>query len=249
MALRYANYSQDPLVGIRTYPLSFHLLMLFCTDTLLRVCLNRRGFKRYQVGQITYYYFSQTVQTTSTPIVFCHGIGIGLIPYLRFIDLLLELKRPILLPEIPYVTGFRIWRNLNSDSVLPPHSVASNIISMLASHGHIKALFIGHSYGTSWLSFICKHAKDIIDSVVFLDPICFCLHQPFLTKQFVYHRANPGSVSYIIRSDVNVHWTIQRCFPWHQVSLFTGKFKNSFISFYNNRFSLILYWLLSRGVA
>jgi len=220
--LRYAKYSSDPLVGIKTYPLSFHLLMLFCTDTLLRIFMKRRNFRRIQVGQITYYQFTpqEMIHRDSTPIVFCHGIGIGILPYLGFIDRLMKLNRPIFLPEIPFVTGFRAWQNINTDSVLPPHSVASNMVSMLANHGFTRATFVAHSYGTSWISYISKHAPHVLDSAVFLDPICFCLFIPFLTKQFVYHRPNPGSVSYIIRTDVHVHWTIQRCFPWHQVSLF-----------------------------
>ena len=91
---------------------------------------------------------------------------------------------------------------------------------MLASHGHMKASFIGHSYGTSWVSYMCKYAKDTMASVLFLDPICFCLHHPCLTKSFVYHRADPGSVSYMVKTDVIINWTIQRSFPWSRIILF-----------------------------
>lgn len=210
--------------------------MLFCTDTLLRIFLKRRKFQRVKVGQITYYQYTpeKPIHRERTPIVFCHGIGIGILPYLGFIDRLLELNRPIFLPEIPYVTGFRTWQNINTDSVLPPHSVASNMVSMLANHGFARATFVAHSYGTSWISYVSKHAPHVLDSAVFVDPICFCLFIPFLTKQFVYHRPNPGSVSYIIRTDVHVHWTIQRCFPWHQVTLFVGKFVALYMLIYPN---------------
>lgn len=37
----------------------------------------------------------------------------------------------------------------------------------------------------------------------------------------MYHRADPGSTSHMIRTDVNVNWTIQRGFPWARISLFT----------------------------
>ena len=92
---------------------------------------------------------------------------------------------------------------------------------MLASHGHMKASFIGHSYGTSWVSYMCKYASDTVASLLFLDPICFCLHHPNLTKSFVYHRADPGSISYMIKTDVIINWTIQRSFPWARIILFT----------------------------
>lgn len=71
------------------------------------------------------------------------------------------------------------------------------------------------------VSFMCKYAPTAVAAVMFLDPICFCLHYPKLTKQFVYHRADPGSTSHMIRTDVNVNWTIQRGFPWARISLFT----------------------------
>jgi hypothetical protein len=91
---------------------------------------------------------------------------------------------------------------------------------MLASHGYMKASFIGHSYGTSWVSYMCKYSKDTMASVMFLDPICFCLHHPCLTKSFVYHRADPGSISYMVKTDVIINWTIQRSFPWARIILF-----------------------------
>jgi len=155
---------------------------------------------------------------TELPIVFVHGIGIGLISYIPLIDRMLETGRPIMLPEIPYVSGFRPW--LSPDAVLPPASVVSTMTAMLASHGFIRATWVGHSYGTSWLSYMIKYATHAVAAVCFLDPICFCLHAPRLTKSFVYSRPDPGTVSYILRTDMIVNWTIQRSFPWMWIILF-----------------------------
>lgn len=68
---------------------------------------------------------------------------------------------------------------------------------------------------------MCKYAPNAIAAALFLDPICFCLHVPRLTKQFVYHQPDPGTISYMVRTDVNVNWTIQRSFPWARIVLFT----------------------------
>ena len=115
------------------YPLFFHMLMYFCTDTLLRSFLRQRKFERKRVGKLIYYYYcSEDVALNATPIVFCHGIGVGIFPYLAFIDRLAKLKRPLYLPEIDYVSGFRILQNLNTDSIIPPHSVVSHVVSMMA---------------------------------------------------------------------------------------------------------------------
>eukprot|EP00581_Thalassiosira_minuscula_P014098 CAMPEP_0183720086 /NCGR_PEP_ID=MMETSP0737-20130205/12798_1 /TAXON_ID=385413 /ORGANISM="Thalassiosira miniscula, Strain CCMP1093" /LENGTH=743 /DNA_ID=CAMNT_0025949897 /DNA_START=717 /DNA_END=2948 /DNA_ORIENTATION=+ len=231
---RYLKYSADPLMDVASYPLMFHILILLATDGGLRVMMKMRGFQRLRVGPVSYYYHPgnsnnnhQTFEHNNTdneevdnvPIVFCHGIGVGLIFYITLIDELLTLGRPLILPEIPYVSGFRPWQSPNC--VLPPAAVTSSLMSILACHGHSRGAFFGHSYGTSWVSFMCKYAPSAVAAVLFLDPVCFCLHCPRLTQKFVYHRADPGSTSHMIRTDVNVNWTIQRGFPWARISLFT----------------------------
>jgi len=226
---RYAKYSNDPLLGLATYPLMFNLLVLVLTDGLLRVLLKRRGFRRMKISSTIYYYHpglnlaefdcsSSDDDVESIPFVFCHGIGIGLIYYLSFIDELIKSGKPILLPEIPYVCGFRPWVSRNS--ILTPVEVVNCLTAMLASHGYLKANFIGHSYGTSWLSYMCKYASHTMASVLFLDPVCFCLHHPCLTKNFVYQRPDFGAIGHIITTDVIVNWTIQRSFPWSRIILF-----------------------------
>ena len=233
---RYAKYTEDPLLGLAVYPLVFNLGILGLTDGLLRALMKSRGFERLCIGSTVYYYHEGSAQIQSEesmgigddedeeadqliPIVFCHGIGIGLSYYLPMIDELLKLGHPLFLPEIPYVCGFRPW--LSRKSILTPHAAVATLTAMLASHGHLKATFIGHSYGTSWLSYMCKYSPDSIAALQFLDPIVFCLHMPCLTKSFVYHRSDPGSLSYMIRTDVIINWTIQRSFPWSRIALFT----------------------------
>lgn len=248
---RFAMYSTDPLLGIATYPLGFHLLILALTEIPLRaILLLRKGFVKKRIGPVSYYFhpgkpkdaidaydtdadsygdnLSDSDSSTGDaddviPIVFVHGIGIGLVAYLPLIDALLATGRPLLLPEIPYVSGFRPWQSPNA--VLSPQVVTSTLSAMLASHGFLRATFIGHSYGTTWLSYMCKYAEHAVAALMFLDPICFCLHAPRLTKSFVYLRPDPGTISYIIRTDVIVNWTIQRSFPWAWVVLFTEQIR------------------------
>lgn len=197
---RYAKYSSDPIMSMVTYPLSFHILLLGGTEIPLRFMMMRRGFQRLRIGPVSYYYHpgNEDEDECKSAVVFVHGIGIGLIPYMPLIDALLESGRPIFMPEIPYVSGFRPWQS--SKSVLPPAVVSSTMVAMLATHGKLCATWVGHSYGTSWLSYMVKYAPESVATVMFLDPICFCLYSPFLTKQFVYTKPDPGTISYIIRT-------------------------------------------------
>eukprot|EP00934_Nitzschia_sp_Nitz4_P006770 Nitzschia sp. Nitz4//scaffold10_size219509//126562//129189//NITZ4_001436-RA/size219509-augustus-gene-0.275-mRNA-1//-1//CDS//3329532944//6760//frame0 len=221
---RYAKYSSDPLLGIATYPLGFHLFVLGASEIPVRTMFRYNGFERRCIGPITYYYHHGSVTEDGRPpqeklpIVFIHGIGIGLVSYVQLINDLLKTCRPILVPDIPYVSGFRPWQSTNS--VLSPAVVASTLTAMLATHAYPKAIFTGHSYGTSWLSYMCKYSPSVVAALLFLDPICFCLNSSGLTKNFVYHRADPGTISFMIRTDMIVNWTIQRAFPWAWVALF-----------------------------
>jgi len=244
---RFATYSADPLLGIATYPLGFHLLILALTEIPLRFVMARKGFVKKRIGPVSYWYhpgkpsaedhidsyhddmtddaseYSENTDGGVIPIVFVHGIGIGLIAYLPLVDALLKTGRPLFLPEIPYVSGFRPWQSPNC--VLGPQVVTSSLSAMLASHGFLRATFMGHSYGTSWLSYMCKYAEHAVAALCFLDPICFCLHAPRLTKSFVYTRPDPGTIAYIVRTDIIVNWTIQRSFPWAWIVLFIEQIK------------------------
>jgi hypothetical protein len=119
---RYAKYTADQLMGLAVYPLAFNLAILGLTDGLLRIVMAKRGFERLNIGTTVYYfhpgqsrqneegdindynYFEERDDHSPTPIIFCHGIGVGIGYYMALIDGLLKLGRPLFLPEIPYVS-------------------------------------------------------------------------------------------------------------------------------------------------
>ena len=173
---RYLKYSADPIMDVSSYPLMFHILILLVTDGGLRVMMKMRGFQRLRVGPISYYYHpgmksqrshadNEAEDKEAVPIVFCHGIGVGIIFYISLVDELLKLGRPLILPEISYVSGFRPWQGPNC--VLPPAAVTGTLMSILAYHGFARGAFIGHSYGTSWVSFMVRLSLKQLRFVVF----------------------------------------------------------------------------------
>jgi pimeloyl-ACP methyl ester carboxylesterase len=234
---RFAKYSSDPLLGIVTYPLWFCLTLNFLTEAPLRFMMRRRGLERRSIGPVRYYFHpgrqasSENEESMSDhgtqpsfdgeadiPIIFVHGIGVGLIAYMPLVDALLATGRPLFFPEIPYVSAFRPLQSPNA--VLSPAAVVSTMTAMLATHGYMSGTWMGHSYGTSWLSYMIKYASHAVSAVAFLDPICFCLHQPRLTKAFVYISPDVGQLAYFVRTDAIVNWTVQRSFPWAWICLF-----------------------------
>ncbi len=249
--MRYARASMDALFDVSTYPLAAHLAVLTATEVILRYKMRSRGFERYRIGGVSYYVKYATPTRADSfgsedprgsicsdpPIVFIHGIGVGLIAYLSLIDKLVATGRPIFLPEISCVTGFRCWET--PSSVKGPATVASTIAAMIGSHGYLKATFVGHSYGTSWVSFIAKYTPEFVENLVFLDPICFVLHTSHLVRNFVYTRSDPGSVAALVRTDLMVHFTLQRSFPWVSVALYEDQLPARTVVFFSEEDCLV----------
>lgn len=52
--------------------------------------------------------------------------------------------------------------------------------------GYQKCTMVGHSYGTFVVSVLCREFKDLVDTAVFIDPVCMMLIHPALTYNFVY---------------------------------------------------------------
>jgi hypothetical protein len=165
---RYARYSSDPILGVAANPLCITLFLLFATEVSIRILLKQRGFERRSIGPVTYYYhpgygngstttdrdnveyygISTPKSPKTTPVVFIHGIGVGLITYLPLIDKMMESGRPFFLPELPYVSAFRPWQS--SRNVLSPAVVASTVCLMLRWFWLLAfSLFLRSHYLTS----------------------------------------------------------------------------------------------------
>jgi pimeloyl-ACP methyl ester carboxylesterase len=221
---RYIRPTSDPLFGVKVCPLALHLILFLATEALLRMAMWALGFKRGCICSTTYYYNPNTKNKSSgdanykTPIVFIHGIGLGVIMYLPLVFGLLKTGRPIFLPEVPFVSAFRPW--VMPSAIQSPVQVAASLTAMLANYGYHQATFSGHSYGSFWLAYVAKYAPSFVSALVFLDPVCFCLYHARLTTRFVYHLPDPGDVSYIVRTDLMVKWAVQRNFSWARGNLF-----------------------------
>mmetsp|Transcript_24328 Transcript_24328/g.72474 ORF Transcript_24328/g.72474 Transcript_24328/m.72474 type:complete len:508 (+) Transcript_24328:45-1568(+) len=115
------------------------------------------------------------------PAVFLHGLGVGLPPYLLFIRRLAT-ARECFVVELPEVS------QAGTEEVLRPEVMAAELAAMLRAHGHDRACFIGHSYGTFVLSWALRARPDIVQRVVLIDPVCLMLSLPDVAYNFLYRR-------------------------------------------------------------
>ncbi|GLI68072.1 hypothetical protein VaNZ11_012401 [Volvox africanus] len=117
------------------------------------------------------------------PIVFLHGVGLGLIPYLRLLVALAATGAPIIAFELKHVS--QRWTRGHPPSM---RQLAEDVVIALQRQGFSQAALLAHSFGTAVASVLMQARPEVVRHVVMLDPICFNMYMPRLLRNFLYRR-------------------------------------------------------------
>lgn len=102
---------------------------------------------------------------STTPIIFLHGVGAGLLPYLSLIFRLAALNRPMILPHSRHVSMRLVsWIPTVDD-------MADATAAMLAAHSFSQASVVAHSYGTMVASRLVMKYPQLVHSMCLTDPV------------------------------------------------------------------------------
>ncbi|KAG9249074.1 hypothetical protein BJ878DRAFT_150702 [Calycina marina] len=173
----------------------------------------------------TYWHRAHTSKT-KLPVVFLHGIGIGLYPYTNFLSELnssqgLETSNPndqvgIIAIEIMPVS-FRI-----THAALSREALCAEITSIVRKHfGDQKFVLSSHSYGTVISTHLLAYPPlaEQIGPVVLIDPVSIMLHLPDVAYNFTRRQpvhANEFQLYYFASMDSGVAHTLARHFFWNE---------------------------------
>lgn len=175
----------------------FHRPLIFYasikTVTFFTGCaLWKAGFEQTNdKGIITYI---KRGTSNEPPIVFFHGIGIGLSPYLRFIYSIMERfpDRTIILFEKGAIS-----MQLASHYLLP-EQYAKKVHEKIRAEGIDQIVVVGHSLGTMVICWLDYFYPDLIQSRLFLDPVCFALWTSDIARNFMY-RSPDNMKHYVLK--------------------------------------------------
>jgi pimeloyl-ACP methyl ester carboxylesterase len=171
------------------------------------------------------YWHRPHTSKTKLPIVFIHGIGIGLYPYTNFLKDLNSAdglegggsndQVGIIAIEIMPVS-FRI-----THAALSKDDLCSEIAKILAHHGWEKVVLVSHSYGTVVSTHLLKSpkTKSLVGPVVLMDPVSMLLHLPDVAYNFTRRppqHANEHQLYYFASMDMSVAHTLSRHFFWSE---------------------------------
>ncbi|KAG0294337.1 hypothetical protein BGZ98_001809 [Dissophora globulifera] len=171
---------------------------------------------------LAYWYRSPPRPENEVPLVFIHGIGIGLVQYVHLIIALASISRPLIVIEVPYVSS-----QLFQTDCMTPDETYFVIKRILKAHHHPKATFMGHSLGTMLCAAVCRASSatssdSIVAGLVLVDPICFLTHYS-IAHNFAYRI--PATASQLVidlfaAREIGTSWYIMRRFCWNQCVMF-----------------------------
>jgi len=189
--------------------------------------MRRLGFRQHEESCLTYWHrpappSEDGAARASTPLVFVHGVGLGPLPYIGFIeDLTRSSDGPLIVIELPFVA-----QRLTGMSRAPQAARTVDAIeAALRRHNIQAATFVGHSLGTIYLSWVARLRPSLLASAVFIDPICFLLHHSKVARSFLYSQPEgiESSVEhYFVKSELSIVSYFHRHFYWYMNNLWVN---------------------------
>jgi len=156
------------------------------------------------------------------PVLFVHGIGIGLYPYTNMLH---DIKQSladsqdgevgIIALEIMPIS-FRI-----THPALSKDDMVAEIQAILKHHGWEKVILVTHSYGSTIATHLINSpsTQKTIGPIVLIDPITFLLHLPDVAYNFTARKpvhANEYQLWYFASQDPGISHTLKRRFFWSE---------------------------------
>ncbi|KAK0749718.1 Alpha/Beta hydrolase protein [Schizothecium vesticola] len=148
------------------------------------------------------------------PILFLHGIGIGLWPYTRFLSTLtsdpsIGLIALELLPISARLTA----------PPLPRLEFLRQLRAILAAHGWDDFVVVSHSYGSVLTTHVLGDLGARVRAAVLVDPVSVLLHMPDVAYNFTRRAprtANEWQLWYFASMDAGVAGALGRHFFWRE---------------------------------
>lgn len=208
---------------------SYHRPFIYYVSTYIMemmtsISMKVVGFRRFSMGKLWYYLREPEGKQTGPPIIFVHGVGMGLATYVNFVHGLVKAHgqgRRILMLELPHVS-----MKLYKDDVPSMESIVDTSARILERHNLAPARWVGHSLGSCVLAAVVRRRPDLCHSLVFLDPVCFLLWEVDVTSNFCYRvptTAMEHIIHYHISRELYINHYFHRHFWWYENVLFPSQ--------------------------
>lgn len=187
-----------------------------------------------------------SIQKGPRPVIFLHGLGLGLTQYKMFLSHLFRAvrDRPVLVPLQPHVS-----QELFHPNYLKPmsrHQSADLLADLLEDLGWARrrnddsdsslseepkgVTVLSHSNGSFIHAWLLKAYPEMVSRSCFVDPVTFCSWEGDLCYNFIYRRCTTGLelvMKYFVGMELGVANFLQRHFDWSANALWYEQIPNA----------------------
>jgi len=149
------------------------------------------------------------------PVIFFHGVGLGLslyLPLLKRLD-----QRSQIFFEMP-------WIAMNPFSSVPqPEDYARWVVEALQAHGINSCVAMGHSFGSLPIAWLLRRHPNQISRCVLIEPVAMLLNLPDVCMNFLYKQptSDAGWVTrFLVARELGIANTTMRHLFWTESVLF-----------------------------
>ncbi|KXL48727.1 hypothetical protein M433DRAFT_398058 [Acidomyces richmondensis BFW] len=175
-------------------------------------------------AKVSGYWLRPHTSTTRLPVVFLHGIGIGLYPSVSFLQALdYGLNHDAADDDKVGILSLEQLSISNRLTHAIPKRAESlkQITQILDYHGFHKFVLVGHSFGSVLSTHILNYPPlaSRVASTLLMDPVTILLHMPDVAYNFTARKpksANEWQLFYFASRDPMVAHTLGRHFFWSE---------------------------------
>ncbi|KAM0751691.1 hypothetical protein T439DRAFT_300689 [Meredithblackwellia eburnea MCA 4105] len=216
----------DP-VRVMSRPLVLYVFV-WCLQSAVIANAKRHGFKEEVDGETRYlvrrpegWTPDRNCSESNRPLLFLHGLGMGMAQYATLLNYLCVSKtlknRPIMILLQPNISMSFFSRGYLDP--LEQHSTAAGLKRVAQKYQFDKSglTVLSHSNGTMVHGWLLKASPELCLRNCFVDPVCFCLWEPYVAYNFLY--SSPVTpieylMRYFVSRELGVAIMLQRSFDW-----------------------------------
>jgi pimeloyl-ACP methyl ester carboxylesterase len=168
---------------------------------------------------------SSSKKERALPILFLHGLGIGLGQYMHFLGQLAKHEDGVVILVQPHISADITHRHFLD----PPNkdAQADAIFHLLQRLNMPKVTTLSHSNGTMVLGWILRRHPEVCANNILVDPVSFRLWEGNVCYTFVYKQWNTMIdvlLGYFVARELGTARTIGRNFNWSDMCLWVDEF-------------------------
>lgn len=215
-------------------------VFVFFVQKILTLLAFNKGFKEVRDGQTRYlvrtppgWRPNRVSSESNRPLLFVHGLGMGLAQYMTFVHYLSTantfMERPVVVLLQPHIS-----MSIFSRGYLKPPSETTTVegIERLAQrHGFDVSgmTVLSHSNGSIVHGWLLRGLPNLITRSCFVDPVCFALWEPDVCYNFLYSVPRTPIeylMRYFVSRELGIALMLQRTFDWSANLLFPTDIPN-----------------------